>query len=85
MHAPKAPKAPKAQKRNQTKAQSTNNRTKIKNASKGEKVTYSLICVFVFFVCAKKRKQKKDKSLHNVNVLNTDVPTTTCVKSVWTH
>ena len=34
-------------------------RTKIKNALKnicGEKVTYSLICVFVLFVGAKKRK-----------------------------
>ena len=45
-------------------------------------VTYSLICVFVFFVRAKKRKQKienkkfkeREKSPQG-NVLNTDVPT----------
>ena len=35
---------------------------------KGGKVTYSLICVFVYFVHAKKRKKKikKMKSLYNV-------------------
>ena len=42
--------------------------------SKGKKVTYSLICVFVLFVCAKKKRI--EKSPHNVDVLNTDVPTT---------
>ena len=44
--------------------------------SKGKKVTYSLMCVFVLYVRANKRKSKKEKSPHNVNVLNTDVPTT---------
>ena len=40
--------------------------------SKGEKVTYSLICIFGFFVPAKKikqkienKKQKKEKSTYN--------------------
>ena len=37
---------------------------------------FVLICVFVLFVRAKKRKQKKEKSPNNVDVLNTDVPTT---------
>ena len=54
--------------------------TKIKNVpkktSKRKKVTYLPICVFVPFVHAKKRKQKKGKSPYNVNVLNIDVPTT---------
>ena len=63
--------------------------------SKGKKVTYLFICVFVLFVRAKKREQKKEKSPQNVDVLNTDVPTTTlmlslgaarwCVRPVWTH
>ena len=56
----------KAQKRNQAKAQNANKPTKIKNALKkhltGKKVTYSLICVFVFYVHAKKRKQKTEKN-----------------------
>ena len=55
-----AHKAQKAQKRNQAKVKNANKQTKIKNAVKkhlrGKKVTYSLICVFVFFVGAKKRK-----------------------------
>ena len=45
-----------------SKKQNANKRTKVKNALKkhqmGEKVTYLLICVFVFFVRAKKRKYK---------------------------
>ena len=50
----------KAQKCNQTKAQNANKRTKTENAlkktSEWKKVTYSLICIFVFFVHTKKRK-----------------------------
>ena len=65
--APKSTEKPKkAQKRNQAKAQNANKPTKIKNALKkhltGKKVTYSLICVFVFYVHAKKRKQKTEKN-----------------------
>ena len=70
--APKAPKAPKAQKaqksqkaqkaqrRNQAKVQNATSEQKkcAQKTSKGKKVTYSIICIFVFFVRAKKRKQK---------------------------
>ena len=42
--------------------------------SKGGKVTYSLICVFVYFVHAKKRKKKIKKKSLQCNVLNTNVP-----------
>ena len=54
--APEAPKAPKTQPSKSTKRYK---RTKIKNALKkhqGKNVTYSLICVFVIFVRAKKRE-----------------------------
>ena len=43
-----------------------------------KKVTYSLICVFVFFVHAKRRKKKienrKNERSLKCNVLNTNVP-----------
>ena len=62
---PKAPKAPKAQKQKDTTEQklktlSANKIKKwIKKHLRRKKVTYSLICVFVLFVCAKKRDWKK--------------------------
>ena len=53
-----APKAPKAQRHNQAKAQNakTNKNKNALKTSKGKKVTYSVICVFVLFVLTKKRK-----------------------------
>ena len=67
-------KAQKTPKRNQTKAQNANDITKIKNMLKKhlEKVTYSLICVFVFFVRAKKKKIEI-KKMKQCNVLNPNV------------
>ena len=57
-HAPKVPKAPKTQTHNQAKAQNakTNKNKNALKTSKGKKVTYSVICVFVLFVLTKKRK-----------------------------
>ena len=75
-HAPKAPKYKDATKQKHKTLQANKNKKCTYKTSKGKKVTYSLICVFVLFVRAKKRKQNKVKSLRNVNVLNTDVPTT---------
>ena len=52
--------------------------TKIKNAlkktSKGEKVTYSLMCVFVLFVCAKERKWK----MENTDIYRLSEPRCVC-------
>ena len=48
-------------------------------ASEWKKVTYSLICVFMFFVHAKKKNNnnnnKKNEKSYNGNVLNTNALT----------
>ena len=82
----KAPKSQKHQKhqkhknatkqKHKTQISKQNQITRLKT-SEWKKVTYSLICVFVFF-CAreeKKIKNKKTKNLYNImSLLNTNVP-----------
>ena len=47
-----------------------------------KKVTYSLICVFVFFVYAKKRKNEK---CLQCNVLNTNILVNMITKVIGPH
>ena len=85
MHTPKAPKASKVQKhKNAIKQkhkmlQENKNKKFAQKTSKGKKVTYSLICVFVLFACVKKRKKRKVSTMLSIGAVRW------CVKSVWTH
>ena len=53
----------------------------LKKTSKGEKVTYSLMCVFVLFVCAKERKWK----MENTDIYRLSEPRCVCRLSEPTY